>query len=140
LEEEIMAAYQAGDLERINELEATYWLDGCYQEAGRADASIRQLVLDMNGIVLRNGAAGIEATEEVLTPKAWARVDDITQPTVLIWGDLDEPIIRMADEIVAERLADARLVTIAGTAHLPSLDAPAEYNRILSDFLEEVYG
>lgn len=135
----IYEAQQAGDLERANELEVAYWLDGCYQEPGRVDDSIRQLVLDMNGIALRN-AASTGVSEEVLEPKAGKRLDEIKQPTLLIWGELDEPIIRLANEIQAGQMPNARLLALPGTAHLPGLDVPDAFNRLLREFLEEIDG
>jgi pimeloyl-ACP methyl ester carboxylesterase len=35
-------------------------------------------------------------------------------------------------------IAGARLATIENAAHLPSLEHPAEFNRLLGDFLDSL--
>ena len=58
LESEIEVAELAGDLERLNRLEAHAWLDGPACAEGRVGGPLRQLFLDMNDRALRSAPAG----------------------------------------------------------------------------------
>ena len=50
-------------------------------------------------------------------------------------GAEDIEDIRRAAELLAAEITGARLETIAGAGHLPSLERPDELNRLLLDFL-----
>ncbi len=57
-------------------------------------------------------------------------------PTLVVVGAEDlEDITAMAEQLAAG-IPDARLETIAGAGHLPSLERPDELNRLLLDFLQ----
>jgi len=55
-------------------------------------------------------------------------------PTLLIAGDLDFNYILTRHEGLSEDLPNAFAAIIEGTAHLPNLDAPREYNQLMSGF------
>ena len=57
-------------------------------------------------------------------------------PTLLVVGDADLPELRSLAERLAQELPEARLATIEGAGHLPSLERPDELNRLLLDFLQ----
>ena len=61
---------------------------------------------------------------------------DLDLPTLVVVGDADLPELRELAAALAAELPDARLETIAGAGHLPSLERPAELNRLLLDFLQ----
>jgi len=44
--------------------------------------------------------------------------------------------VEIADKLATE-IPDAERATIANTAHLPSLERPEEFNRIVLGFLEQ---
>ncbi len=53
----------------------------------------------------------------------------------MIVGDKDlEPVQEIA-ELLASSIAGARKVMIRDAAHLPNLEHPEEFNRVLLDFL-----
>ena len=59
-------------------------------------------------------------------------------PTLLALGEDDRvDIARAADDLV-NSIPHARLVTMSGAAHLPSLEQPDEFNAILAGFLAEL--
>jgi pimeloyl-ACP methyl ester carboxylesterase len=88
--EELVAADEAGDLERVSELEARIWVDGPYRGPDRVEPGVRDLVREMNLIALRNEASGV-GDEPPLEPPAVGRVVEIQVPTLIIVGDLDQP-------------------------------------------------
>jgi pimeloyl-ACP methyl ester carboxylesterase len=69
-------------------------------------------------------------------PSAETRLGELRQPTLVVVGDADRPELRSLAEQVAAALPDARLATIAGAGHLPSLERPDELNRLLLEFLQ----
>ncbi len=127
----IAAAEAAGDLERVNELEVRYWLDGVDQPEGRAGAAARDLMIDMNGRALRAEPVG----ERRGAPPAWGRLGAIEVPVLVVVGALDLPAIRAQCRQITDAIATARLVTIADAAHCPSVDAPDEVNAVVLEFL-----
>jgi 3-oxoadipate enol-lactonase len=63
------------------------------------------------------------------------RLGEISVPTLVVTGDEDfDDIRRIGDRLVAE-VPGAERATIAHTAHLPSLERPAEFDRIVLGFL-----
>lgn len=69
--------------------------------------------------------------------------DDVTPllarvriPTLVVWGEYDPLIPIEHGRRIADGIAGARFVVIAGAAHNVMCDRPAEFNRVLLDFLE----
>jgi pimeloyl-ACP methyl ester carboxylesterase len=132
--EELERAEEAGDLDRINAIEAHAWLDGPLAREGRVGGALRELFLEMNGIALRSERLGTELEP----PSAIDQLHQITVPTLLIWGDLDFPDVRQRCRQLATTLPNARVCELAGTAHLPNLEQPAEFDRELREFLSQL--
>jgi pimeloyl-ACP methyl ester carboxylesterase len=82
----------------------------------------------------------IGTTEPVLpTPAADTaqRLPTLAAPVLAIIGDLDSPDHnRMAGD-VARTVPNGRLATVAGTAHYPNMERPAEFDAILLEFLRD---
>lgn len=129
-------AEEAGDIDRINALEAHAWLDGPLAPEGRVSGSVRELFLAMNGNALRSEPRGTA----IEPPSAIERLRQIRQPTLVIWGDLDFPEVQQRCRELAATLPDARAHELAGTAHLPNLEQPLEFNRLLQEFVSRLGG
>ncbi|HEX6707833.1 MAG TPA: alpha/beta hydrolase [Albitalea sp.] len=127
----IDAASAAGDLARVNELEAQLWLDGPDSAPGRVSGAVRELFLAMNQIALHAPDPG----PVVDAPSAWTRIEQVEAPALLVWGDLDLPHLRSRCELLATRLPQVQRVVMEGTAHLPGLESPARFNALLRDWL-----
>lgn len=125
----IETAEAAGQLDELNRLEARLWLDGPGQPEGRVGGAARALFLDMNGIALRSPTAG----EALPAPPAWPRLEQLSAPVRLVWGDLDLPHLVDRCQQMAARIPGARTWPLTGVAHLPSLEAPAAFNAVLQD-------
>jgi pimeloyl-ACP methyl ester carboxylesterase len=134
--DEIVAADEAGDLERISELEVQIWVDGPRRSPDEVDASIRDLVREMNLIALQNEASGL-GEEWGPEPPAADRLPDIQAPSLLIVGDEDQPRVFAAADLLERELPNARKVVIPDTAHLPNMERPEHFNRLVLDFLED---
>ena len=132
--EDLEAAEESEDIDRLNLLEARVWLDGVLGEDGRVQGGLRDLFLDMNGVALRAPQVG----EETPPPPAWPRLGEIAVPTLLVWGDLDFPHAQERCQTMSELIPDARGQVMPGTAHLPSFEDPESFSALLTEFLTEV--
>ena len=73
--------------------------------------------------------------EEELKPPALGRLGEIKVPALVMVGDSDAPeMIAIADRLAAD-ISGAKRATIRDAAHLPNLEHPDEFNRIVMEFL-----
>jgi pimeloyl-ACP methyl ester carboxylesterase len=72
---------------------------------------------------------------------AWCdMLTEIACPTLIVWGDRDSLLpLRHAREY-ARRIVGSRLQVIEQAGHLPMLERPTEFNRVVLEFLAEVSG
>lgn len=136
--EEIEQRAVAGDLDGANELELRLWVDGC-ERTDAVDPAVRSFVAEMNAAVwqraVRLDELGIEVIEEELDPAAADCLDELRCPVLALVGAHD---VRGAHEAAASIARDARvgeMRTIAGAAHLPSLERPNEFLGEIRRFL-----
>jgi pimeloyl-ACP methyl ester carboxylesterase len=136
--DELVAADEAGDLERVSELEVRIWVDGPYRRPDNVDPAVRNLVGEMNLIALRNEPdLGEERPAE---PPAVNRLAEIQAPTLVVAGALDRPEVGARAELLGEIIPRTQKIVINGTAHVPSMEKPEEFNRVVMGFLSEVSG
>ena len=98
------------------------------------DPAVRDLVREMNLIALQNEALEIGEEREPETP-AVDRLGDIRSPVLILVGDHDRPRTLAAAERLEEEIPNARKVVIPGTAHLPNMERPKEFNRLVLEHL-----
>jgi len=131
--EEATAAEKTGDPDAINQADMNLWLDGPYRPRGYVAEPLRTLFLDRNGKNVRVDWSSSPTVK--LDPPAARRLHEVTAPTLVVVGDKDlEPLREMADLMVGS-IAGARKVVIEDAAHLLNLEHPAEFNRIVLEFL-----
>ncbi len=132
----LATAEDAGDHAAINAVEAQLWLDGPEQPEGRVHGHARTLFLEMNGIALAAGDVG--AAER--GPSLMGKLQALDLPVQLLAGEFDFPGINRAMADMAGVLPHQQLHTIAGCAHLPSLERPDRVNALLTRFLSSLDG
>ena len=69
--------------------------------------------------------------------KGWpdeAALAQITTPTLLLWGEDDELVPVKFGRAAAAAIPGSQLVVLPGVGHIPSIDAPRDFVRILSNF------
>jgi 3-oxoadipate enol-lactonase len=130
---EVEEADKAGDMEAVNRAEVRLWVDGPRRREGSAPATVRELVLDMNGRSLHTDWSSAE--RRPIDPPAIGRLGEITAPTLVIVGDQDLPHCMANADLIASKVPGARKAIIDDAAHLPSLERPEQFNRVLLDFL-----
>lgn len=133
LEEQIEQAAAAGDFARANDLEAHMWVDGLHRAPEMVNPSVRERVLEMNlpGFLRDDDD---QATRRELDPPANKRLGEISAPTLVIVGDQDVQSIQVVADRLATGIPGARKVVMRDTAHVPNMEQPAEFNRLLLDF------
>src|SRR5215469_900595 len=130
---EFLTAVLDGDVDRAREMDAKHWIDGPSRDVSRIDPVYRKRARELHR---ENFSTQRFATQESpLKPPAIGKLGEIKAPTLVVIGDNDEPdLIKLADKLAAE-IPNATKVPIENAAHLPSLEHPALFNRILNDFL-----
>ena len=130
---EIEEADKAGDMDAVNRAEVRLWVDGPRRREGSAPNAVRELVLDMNGRSLHTDWSSAES--QPIDRPAITRLGEITAPTLVIVGDQDLPHCHGNADVITSKISGSRKVIIKDAAHLPSLERPVEFNRVVLDFL-----
>ncbi len=130
----MMEAEEKRDFERMADLDVQLWVDGPGHAAGRADQRVRERVRQMCLNNYTNHA--VEGQPRQLEPPAAGRLSEIHAPTLVIVGDLDTSDTQIMADQLAQDIPGAKKAVIHGTAHLPSMEKPEEFNKIVLDFLQ----
>ena len=129
-------AWKAGDDEAMLNFEARYWLAGAGRTLDEIDPDVVALLMDMNRIALTNERNDL-GTRVTLEPAAAARLRALRPPLLAITGAHDEPFTDKAWNALIEQVPQGRKVRMEGVAHLPSMERPDAFNRVLEAFLTE---
>jgi len=73
-------------------------------------------------------------------PKFTALLDSIKTPTLVVTSDNDHLIPKELSDLIAARIAGAKLVVMPGAGHIPFMEQPDEVVRIVLQFLEGLDG
>lgn len=99
-----------------------------------------QEVIDEAGAAMgRIPVAGFRQAVRLLpTHNLLDRLPEVTAPTLVAVGELDEETPPPYARALAERIPNARLELIGGAGHYSNLEKPDEVNRVLRRFIESV--
>lgn len=134
---EAVKAFEAGDLDRVAELETQIWFDGMDRAPDQVDQDMRQLAYNMNRIALGHEVKELGTRQERTDKLAFKRLDEIDFPVLIIVGSQDIPYMHAAADYMTERVDSARKIILKNAAHLPNMDQPEQFQRIVSQFLED---
>jgi pimeloyl-ACP methyl ester carboxylesterase len=134
---EMLQAIEMDDLELVSELQISLWVDGIYRNMRQVDPHVRLLAAEMNRIAVKNGtwAKADSRPLNPLNPTAVGRLAEINVPVLVIAGSLDHPEVLRGADLLANGVRGAKKVILSDTAHMPNMEKPAEFNRIVLDFL-----
>ena len=131
-----MAALERGDLEAAVETQLA-WVSGPRRNRDAVDPNTVALVAEMQRNVYELQEGHDDVRSKRLDPPASQRLGDVAVPTLVLTGDEDfDDILRIGDRLAAA-IPNAERVRLAHTAHLPSLERPDEFDRIVLRFLAE---
>jgi pimeloyl-ACP methyl ester carboxylesterase len=94
---------------------------------------------EMATITARNRAmtARLAWNPYLCNPALEFRLRRIKVPTLVVWGANDELIPPTHAERYAQLIPGARVAMIAKCGHIPMVEQPQEFGRVIGDFLEE---
>jgi pimeloyl-ACP methyl ester carboxylesterase len=136
--EQAEKAFEAGDLDRVAEIETQIWFDGMDRTPTQVNQAMRQLAYEMNRNALSLEARGLGKRQPDAQVPAVKRLSELHLPVLVIVGAQDIPYIQAAADYMLEKIPSARKAIIQDAAHLPNMDHPAEFQRLVTAFLDEV--
>ena len=104
-------------------------------DAPDAAAAFRAMAERVGGPVGSAQARALAGRED-----AWERLDALTMPALLLWGEEDAAIPVDVGRRLAAALPDARLEVLPRCGHLPTLERPAEVAALVGDWLTGAVG
>ncbi len=123
----------AGDLPAAIERILRMWVDGPRRAPEEVDQDVRRLCQELyTHTVTRHGLSGFTLMDEL---RAIERVGELTPRTLTLVGELDTSDIHDVADLIDGEARDARKLVVPGVAHMINLERPAEFSRILLDFL-----
>jgi pimeloyl-ACP methyl ester carboxylesterase len=136
--EQAEQAYDTGDLDRVAEIETQIWFDGMDRSPDQVNQAMRQLAYSMNRNALSLEARELGKRLPDAEVPAVERLSELHLPVLVIVGAQDIPYIQAAADYMLEKIPAARKAIIQDAAHLPNMDHPEEFQRLVAAFLDEV--
>ena len=134
--EEEEAALERGDLDSAVEATLRMWVDGPKRGPSEVDPAVRSFVAEMQRRALELQLPTWEdAEEELLVPDLASRYVELRVPTLVLVGSEDVSDMHAIAERLASGIPSARKAEIAATAHVPSIERPEEFDRLVLGFL-----
>ena len=98
------------------------------------------LVQHVRAMIQGNQISGIAGDLMAMAdrPDSVTLLSQITCPTQIIVGDLDQATPPSDAELLANRISNARLAIIPQAAHLANLEQPETFNQIVASFASEL--
>jgi 3-oxoadipate enol-lactonase len=118
-------ALERGDIDGAIELNLEMWVQ----------PHLHDFIRPMQRRAFEVQLAGPDEGEAALEPAASTRLGDLRMPTLVLVGDRDVRDFQELAERFAREIPSARLEVIEGAGHLPSLERPDEFDRLLAEFL-----
>ena len=127
-------ALERGDHREAARVEIDTWVAGMDRPPEAVDPEVRRRVTEMLLTAYAHGEADLEEPD----PPAAGRLGEITAPTLVVVGEHDRPDIQAMADALAAGIPGAERVVLDGTAHLPSMERPDEFNRVVLGFLAKL--
>lgn len=123
------------DWTRLARLETLLWAVGPSRRVEDLDPEFVATALELNRVNI------VHATEHAvsvpLDPPAVDRVSDLTMPALITVGEYDITPSLAQYEYLLEAVPRASGCTFRGAAHLPSVERPEEFQRVLVSWLAQ---
>jgi len=136
--EEEETALRAGNLDGAVEVCLRTWVDGPRRRPEDVDPQVRARVGEMQKRAYELQLGLKEDEEELLVEDVAGRLGEIKAPTLVLAGAEDQPDIQAIADRLASEIPGARRETIANTAHVPSMERPEEFDRLVLGFVESL--
>ena len=127
------AAWDRGDLDEVAWINVRGWLDGPSRGPDAVPGELRQRVFEMQRRALDYD--NDDAKGGWLVESRRARLGDVRAPTLVLVGEFDQPDFAEIARVLASEIPDATFQELAGVAHLPPMEDPAGFSRVVLDVL-----
>lgn len=131
-------AIERGDLDAAADVNVRFWVDGPSRRPDDIDPDVRRRAHAMQLRALELQVPAYQADgdlEELLVPGAGDRLGEVAQPALVVVGEADQPDIHAIAERLKAGLPRASAATIPDAAHLPSMERPELFDRLVTEFL-----
>ena len=135
----VAEAEKAGDPDLVAEIETQIWFDGD-REATKVNQEMRSLALQMNRLALAHDAKDLGKQIPNSKISAVEHLKELDVPTLAIFGSNDIPYMRAAVKYMAKEIRNFQEAEIQNAAHLPNMDQPEEFQKIVCEFIEALPG
>ena len=71
-------------------------------------------------------------------PMAIKKLKEIKIPTLVVTAGYDLELCKEVAAIIAKEIAGAKLISIKNAGHMMNMDKPAEFNKIISEFIDQL--
>jgi 3-oxoadipate enol-lactonase len=133
--DEIDRAFEAKDWHRVARLEAALWDFGPLRREEDLDPEFVSTAYALNRVnVLHAEECPVSIA---LEPPAYDRVVDIEVPALITVGEYDISEVLAQHEYLLSTVPDASGCVFRDTAHLPNVEQPADFERVLLGWLTE---
>jgi 3-oxoadipate enol-lactonase len=129
------SALAADDLDGAVEANLAWWVAGPQRDIDGIDARIRNSVGQMQRRAFELTADWDDVEEKELQPSAIDRLGEIRARTLILVGALDLDAISVTADRVTHGIYGARRIDWPNTAHLPSMERPADFLALLQEWL-----
>ena len=136
--DEVEEAFEAGDLDRVSEIETQIWFDGMDRTPEQVNPEMRNLLWEMNRLALAHEVKQLGKRLPNTETPAFDRLESLQIPVLVIVGAHDTPYILAAADYMVDAIPSARKVIIEDAAHLPNMDHPDEFQGIVREFLNSL--
>ncbi len=133
-------AFESGDLDLVAEIETQIWFDGMGRIPEQANPTMRKLLYDTNRLVLSHEVKGLGKRLPNNDTLAFNLLESLNIPVLIIVESHDTPYFLAAADYMKEKIKFANKITIEDAAHLPNMDKPQEFQRVVEKLLSSIGG
>jgi 3-oxoadipate enol-lactonase len=130
-------AIERGDVEGVVDLNVRFWVDGPGRAPDAVDSALRAQVAAMQRRALELQLPRLDVEEDLLVADVAQRLGELRLSTLVLNGSEDVQDFHAIAERLAREIPGARRAVIEGAAHLPSLERPDAFDKLVLDFLAE---
>ncbi|CAG0951696.1 AB hydrolase superfamily protein YdjP [Anaerolineae bacterium] len=128
-------AFESGDLDLVAEIETQIWFDGMGRTPEQVNPTMRKLLYEMNRLALSHEVKELGKRLPNTEIPAFDRLENLNIPVLIVVGSQDTPYILAAADYMKEKIKSAIKITIEDAAHLPNMEKPQEFQKVVEKFL-----
>lgn len=135
---DVEKAFESGDFDLVAEIETQIWFDGMGRSPEQVNPTMRNLLYEMNRLALSHEVKGLGNRLPNAETSAFDRLESLNIPVLIVVGSHDTPYTLAAADYMKEKIKFANKITIEDAAHLPNMDQPHEFQKVVEKFLSSI--